>query len=294
MIRRVFVTVLLFATANTVDLDSQKRDKVCDDGIHLIEKDLGDGPNWNCQGTNIIIETFYTPSGYASCQDPLQVSETFVGLSEPHPLLLYVCQASFVCMDADITYSDTPPSRTEAAIWIRSHALQTQLSTLSSNGVYKSGLLHNATVLPGDVICPDLVLSHATKGSGVKENVAIHVATPAISIPVRSCDPTCPTPLVPLPQSHLFSLQTLLVYALFAFLVVLLVAILMVILAYMVRGCKTNKRGHSRYKPASSFFSLGTGSKEKAARVSIPEVGVPSPMPNEREILLNADSDEEL
>lgn len=75
---------------------------------------------------------------------------------------------------------------------------------------------------------------------------------------------------------------------------VLLVAILMVILAYMVRGCKTNKRGHSRYKPASSFFSLGTGSKEKAARVSIPEVGVPSPMPNEREILLNADSDEEL
>ena len=60
MIRRVFVTVLLFATANTVDLDSQKRDKVCDDGIHLIEKDLGDGPNWNCQGTNIIIETVST------------------------------------------------------------------------------------------------------------------------------------------------------------------------------------------------------------------------------------------
>ena len=60
MIRRVFVTVLLFATANTVDLDSQKRDKVCDDGIHLIEKDLGDGPNWNCQGTNIFIETVST------------------------------------------------------------------------------------------------------------------------------------------------------------------------------------------------------------------------------------------
>lgn len=115
-----------------------------------------------------------------------------------------------------------------------------------------------------------------------------------LCLQVRSCDPTCHTPLVPLPQSHTFSLQTLLVYTLFAFLMALLVAILMVIVAYMVRGCKTNKRQHSKYKPASSFFSLGTGSKDKSVRVSIPEVGVPSPMPNEREILLNADSDEEL
>ena len=58
MIRRLFVVVLLFATASTVDLDSQKRDdKVCDDGVHLIEKDLGDSHNWFCQGTNIIIKT---------------------------------------------------------------------------------------------------------------------------------------------------------------------------------------------------------------------------------------------
>lgn len=68
----------------------------------------------------------------------------------------------------------------------------------------------------------------------------------------------------------------------------------MVVLAYLVHGCKAAKRGHSKYKPASSFFSFGTGSKEKSSRVSIPEVGVPSPMPNEREILLNEDSDEEL
>ena len=96
MIRRVFVIAVLVATVSTVQWDrEQKREKICDDGSYLIEKDLGGRQNWQCQGNTIVIETvsailrcqarelsalllflkFYTPSGYASCQDPQQVSE---------------------------------------------------------------------------------------------------------------------------------------------------------------------------------------------------------------------------
>lgn len=354
MIRRLFVAVLLVATASTVEWDRQKREKLCDDGIHLIEKDLGDSSNWHCHGSSIIIQTFYTPSGYTSCQDPLQ--------------------ASFVCMDTDIVYNDAPPSsgkmrlvaplygeykyippqrwlralhygavaflydpcapteqimalrdlaeaclsrhiitpynglsakypfalvtwgcvyhmtwvnRTEAAAWIKNHALQTPLSVLSA---YSSGLLHNATVTLSDALCPSLLPAHPTKEPSSKAGT-----NAAVSVVGTSCDRTCRTPApVPIPSTGHISFQTLLVYTLFAFLLLLLAAILLVVLAYVFHGCRTARRGHSKYKPANRFFSLGTRNKDKSVRVTIPEVGVPSPMPNEREILLNADSDEEL
>lgn len=57
MIQQVFVIALVVVTANTVDWDSQKREKICDDGSYLIEKDLGESQNWHCQENNIVIET---------------------------------------------------------------------------------------------------------------------------------------------------------------------------------------------------------------------------------------------